>query len=358
MNLSIERDIAHPDVRLEKSKSSLVGKTWLFMRGNGERIAGELTLLADGSIVGYFNANEASWRISDGCLEFLDTKGRPTTRFSETATDAEGRLELNGAFLPGPPGARHVLRELPTGGTLVSVRASSRRNLVVMRAGDKALYPNWPTAALRNWDLAISFYGDGSVDWGQEYFLSQTGPKWQPVHTWFTANPHLLRQYDYFWFPDDDIMTSWENVNDLFDICRRYELQLAQPALTGDSYRFHEVTIEQPDYLLRFTVFVEGMVPMFRADTLRLCLPVMQEVSRFGWGHDWVFPKLLGYPPNRIAIVDACAVTHTRPAGVNTDSKLANRQLRELVTKYGAKFMDHRVRGVIFRCPLPGVVET
>ena len=133
-----------------------------------------------------------------------------------------------------------------------------------------------------------------------------------------------------------------------------FDLQLAQPARTSDSYILHEVTRQKLDYKLRFTLFVEGMVPVFRADALRLCLSVMGEESRFGWGHDWIFPMLLGYPENKIAIVDAYSVTHTRPAGINTDINIANQQLRTIIDKYGAKFMDHRVRGCIFIDPQPG----
>jgi hypothetical protein len=116
------------------------------------------------------------------------------------------------------------------------------------------------------------------------------------------------------------------------------------------------VTRQQTDCLLRFTFFVEVMAPAFRADALRLCLPVMQEDTRYGWGHDWVFPKLLGYPENKIAIVDACAVEHTRPVASNTDMSLAFHEMRRISEKYGATFMDHRVRGCIFREPRGTIV--
>lgn len=203
--------------------------------------------------------------------------------------------------------------------------------------------------------MAISFYGEGRPEWGQEYFIPAKGPKWEPIYHWLSANPEIIGRYDYIWFPDDDIMTTWENVNAFFQICRDYDLQLAQPALSHNSFVCHKVTEQDPTCLLRFTVFVEGMVPVFRSDALRLCLPVFQEESRFGWGHDWVFPMLLGYPPNKIAIVDACPVRHTRPPAINTDLEVANRQLAQVVFKYGAKFMDHRVRGRIFLEPEPGV---
>jgi hypothetical protein len=167
-----------------------------------------------------------------------------------------------------------------------------------------------------------------------------------------------VAQYDHVWFPDDDLLTDWDTVNRLFGICRDLDLLLAQPALTEDSYLSHIVTRQNPHCLLRFTVFVEVMAPVFRADALQLCLPVLAEDTRYGWGHDWVFPHLLGYPQNRIAIIDACAVTHTRPASIHTDRDVALSEMKALSTKYGATFMDHRVRGCIFRDPQPGEFYT
>jgi hypothetical protein len=332
---------------------------WQFGRADGSVIARAVRFGANGRILGHTSANELTWRMHEGCLEFVSSLGLTTTRFVNIGTSDDGRLELRGPFLhPTDNTTVHVLREVGEAPAAVDTPVPERRNLVVMRAGNNALLPSWAHAPSRNWDLAVSFYGEGQPDWGQEYFIAAKGPKWQPIYQWLTANPDLLRHYDYFWFPDDDILTTWENVNKVFCICRNFDLQLAQPALTTDSYILHPVTRQQPEYVLRFTVFVEGMVPVFRADSLRLCLPVMQEESRFGWGHDWVFPMLLGYPSNKIAIVDICAVKHTRPPGVNTDFTVANAQMRAVVQKYGAKFMDHRVIGCIFREPLPGHFAT
>lgn len=328
---------------------------WKFHRADGSVIAEAVQFGSSGQIVGHFNHNEVSWRVHQGHLEFISSTGDTTTRFVSVSRGTDGRLELQGPFLGDPAkGVVNILRELAAA-PIVGRSLTGRRNLVIMRAGDKCLLPDWAPDSARNWDLAVSFFGEGQPDWGQEYFIAEKGPKWQPIHRWITANPDLLKRYDYFWLPDDDILTTWANVNEFFDICREYDLQLIQPALTHDSHVSYAVTRRDPNCLLRFTVFAESMVPAFQADALRLCLPVMQEESRTGWGIDWIFPMLLGYPANKIAIVDACAVKHTRPPGWNTDFAVAHRELSTIVAKYGAKFMDHRVRGCIFLQPAPGL---
>lgn len=338
-------------------EATVLSRLWDMSRADGTVIALGLRLGTLGRVEGTFSANEFAWRIHDGCFEFLDPHGTVTCRFDQLTRTGDDRRVMSGDYLLDPAAqVRHVLIESDSPLTPMSLDdAGARRNLVVMRAGNNALYPKWPVAATRNWDLAISFYGNGTPDWGQEIFIAQKGPKWQPIHAWLSRQPSVLSRYDYVWFPDDDIMTSWDNVNMLFNICRRFELLLAQPALSRESYYMHAITLEQREYLLRYVTFVEGMVPLFSSGALRLCLPVLGEESRFGWGHDWVFPMLMGYPDNKIAMIDACAVTHTRPMGANTDQLVAERQLREVVEKYGATHMDYRVRGCIFRSPVPWV---
>jgi hypothetical protein len=340
------------DLLEQRLRSSL----WEFGHADGVVIAPTVQFEARGKLAGHVHHNEAGWRVQDDCLEFVGSSGAVTSQFRDAEVAEDGQLTLRGRFLGDPDGdIAFTLRESNAKPAAVGASLTPRRNLVVMRAGNKALFPDWKPTANRSWDLAISFYGEGQPEWGQEYFQPAKGPKWEPVYHWLTANREILARYDYVWFPDDDIMTTWENVNDFFQICHDYDLQLAQPALTPDSFICHTVTEQDPSCLLRFTRFVEGMAPVFRADALRLCLPVMQEESRFGWGHDWVFPMLLGYPPSKIAIVDACPVKHTRPAGINTDLGVANFQMAQVIFKYGAKFMDHRVRGRILREPEPGV---
>ncbi len=338
----------------ESFTALLCTRTWRFGHESGPTIATELSFGPNGVLQGHASNDHLAWRLENGALEILDAYGKPSARFAETVRSPSGTLELRGHSLHAPQPAL-VLRESAKPPP-APPKPVARRNLVLMRAGDHALFPFWRASESRTWDLAVSCYGEGTPDWGQDYFVAEKGPKWRPIHRWVTANPQWFDQYDYFWFPDDDIMTDWQTVETLFALCRRYRLQLAQAALTPESHIWHAVTRRQPGALLRYTNFVESMVPVLSAPALRLCLPVLAEDSRFGWGIDWVMPKLLGYPPAGIAIVDACAVTHTRPARINTDTAAADAELRLLTGKYGVTFADHRVLGCIFGKPQPADV--
>ena len=66
---------------------------------------------------------------------------------------------------------------------------------------------------------------------------------------------------------------------------------------------------------MRYGRFVEVMAPIFSREALEVCKPTFVE-SRSGWGLDWVWPALCRDAVlDRIAVIDATPVRHTRPVG-------------------------------------------
>jgi hypothetical protein len=155
------------------------------------------------------------------------------------------------------------------------------------------------------------------------------------------------------WLADDDIGCTQSDVNRLFDICRQYRLQLAQPALTPDSYISHVLTLRNRSFTLRFSNFVEAMAPCFSMEFLQKAWPTFSEVQS-GWGLDSLWPRLL---PDwkSIAIVDAVAVRHTRPVGGPNYPYLAERginaydEMNALCEKYQITPVVPLTRGAIDR---------
>jgi hypothetical protein len=91
-------------------------------------------------------------------------------------------------------------------------------------------------------------------------------------------------------------------------------LELCQPAANG--FTSHEITRKVPDSLLRYTSFVEIMAPMFRTDVLLKVYETF-DLNKSGWGYDFLWPFLLRYPKDKIAIIDKIEITHTNPVGGN-----------------------------------------
>jgi len=192
----------------------------------------------------------------------------------------------------------------------------SRRNLVVVRAGDNSVHPGWLDGE-RDFDLYVSYFGNQPDRYADqaEFHENQKGMKWPVIGELIQRQSELLEQYDYFWFPDDDLITDTATINRMFAHARAFGLALAQPALTAESYRTWPLLLQDPRYLLRYTRFIEVMAPVFDRDALARCLPTCTE-STSDWGLDSLWPRLLeDRGREALAIIDATAVYHSRPVG-------------------------------------------
>ena len=120
---------------------------------------------------------------------------------------------------------------------------------------------------------------------------------------------HRLESYDFVWLPDDDIATTTDDVNRLFEIARQHRLPIAQPAIARGDVSYQSLRV-QPNLLLRYTRFAEVMCPVFARAALAAARPTFRETIS-GWGIDWAWTRLVDR--RQIAVVDAVGVHHTRP---------------------------------------------
>ncbi|MGJ7923224.1 DUF707 domain-containing protein [Neobacillus sp. LXY-4] len=195
-----------------------------------------------------------------------------------------------------------------------------KRFLVMARVGDSSLHKEWlKPKEHKNFDLYLEYFGDGSNDYKSncQFYAEAKETKWPRFYRVMKEYGDEIFKYDAVWMPDDDIYTNCSDINKMFKIFKRYKLALAQPALTNDSYYSHPITLRKSKYFLRYTKFVEVMVPIFSRDALKLCWRSFKK-SKSGWGLDSIWPKLLGYPDNKIAIIDEIGVKHTRAVGGGT----------------------------------------
>lgn len=221
--------------------------------------------------------------------------------------------------------------------------ASGRRNLVILRAGNSSLHKEWIASPHRDFDLYISYYGadEGRYAEDAEYHEMRKGPKWPCIHDLLATKPELIEQYDAFWFPDDDISANTDTLNRMFAFFHALQLELAQPALTHDSYFSWSHLLQRDDFLVRYVAFVEVMVPIFSRAALSRCLPTFNE-NRSGWGLDWVWPSLCSDgDPRNVGLIDATPVKHTRPVGgelyKNNPEMDPRREAERVHAKYNVK---------------------
>jgi Protein of unknown function (DUF707) len=192
------------------------------------------------------------------------------------------------------------------------------KNLVFVRAGDSSLHKEWiePKNA-KCFELYIEYYGENAGRYAEDadyYSYNQTGTKFPRFFEIISQNKNLLTDFDAVWIADDDLSISADAISAMFELFHRHQLWLAQPALTKHSHHTWPTLLQDPRYTLRYTNFIEVMAPIFSKSALQRCWTTFEK-STSGWGLDYVWPKLLGYPLDKIAILDETPMIHTRKIG-------------------------------------------
>ncbi|WP_310621696.1 DUF707 domain-containing protein [Flexibacterium corallicola] len=168
----------------------------------------------------------------------------------------------------------------------------------------------------------------------REYSHHFVGGKWSGIYDFFKSYPELLDKFEYFWFPDDDIETTSEDVERFLKIVFRERFQLAQPALKSDSYYAYRITLANPRFRFRRTNFVELMMPIIHRDLLLQVLPVFAN-RHFAQGMDFIWHQLARDPLRDVAIIDEVPMGHYRPRQTN---------LKGNMSKAGVDMMAERER--------------
>lgn len=164
--------------------------------------------------------------------------------------------------------------------------------------------------------------------------------KFVRLHKIFTAGILDIDDFDYFWFPDDDIADmTHEDVCKMIGIAYTQgkfgtEPRLFQPSLSAASQNigWPQATQHRPGSVFRYTNFVEPMMPCFRRDALKICLPTFLE-SDSAYGLDFVWAKLLDW--QGLGVVDAVAVRHmhSSPAPASAWADMGR-----VMSKYGLSY--------------------
>jgi hypothetical protein len=237
-----------------------------------------------------------------------------------------------------------------------------QRALLVVRAGDRSLHPNWLGTKFkedRNWDLHISYFGKNDISEFPKIsgvtITSEKGSKYIGLEECLGKINSRVLDYDYIGLPDDDLHFDCDNWNRFFEIIFKYKPSLAQPALHRASFYSHPGLLQQRQFILRWTNFVECMVPVFSREALSLVRPYFTE-NESGWGMDYLWPRLLKADQLRLCIVDQTPILHTRQVLSGPLYKLLNAKgcspgidLQSFSTKYNLEMLPFEVFAAVTR---------
>lgn len=191
------------------------------------------------------------------------------------------------------------------------------KNLVLIAVGDNLNYQNC-LGIDANFDLMTVYYGE-SRSWFDEhqsisnycFSFKHVSAKFQCLHNNLIRN--IVLEYDYIYLLDDDIEITSDQINELFRIAEKEDLQICQPATynTGCPHLF-----EPQGSYIRYTNFVEMMQPLFKREALDKCIESVL-LTNSSWGADVSWWKILGENPKSLAVVDCIVSRHMGELGAD-----------------------------------------
>ena len=229
----------------------------------------------------------------------------------------------------------------------VRLDGSYKKNAVFVPVGKDSLHRQLLKGDA-DFDLHLLIY-DGSYNKfcnDSDFVACDAGYKMDMIYRYLHRHPELFEKYEYFFLLDDDIVISTEDVNRLFSMMREYQLKIALPSLVM-SYYTYKHTAFHPFYILRYTNFVEMMMPCFSRDALKAVLPTFEQKIRW-CGIEMHWPVLVGSNHKDMAIVDAVSAKHTRPvqswnslSQLQQDNYLKKHNLSWSIEMYGGLPLDN-----------------
>ena len=205
------------------------------------------------------------------------------------------------------------------------------KNLVFTSCGDNTSFDVlWTHESKMNYDLYIIYYGD-SPDFLDRYssncniniITNRKGSKFQNFKYFYDHYRDIINNYEYFFILDDDIIFNVEDINNMFFITKKHDLDICGPSFKPESKISHEITLNKPGVILTYTNFVEVNVPLLNYKSLVIFMDVYDD-SLIGWGIDYLYINACG-----LSNTESYAIIHSIVC-VNPPVKLKKYKRREL----------------------------
>ena len=345
----------------------LVGSCWTFGDAAGNMFSRFLTLAPDGMVGNFFDGGADFWQVVNGRLCFIGKNGLPSVIFHVARAEGSslvalaGKTFVNGAeavcVLNATSHPAHPIAPSPANierraNFLKAPQADKRRaNLVVVSADSASRHDRWldgAETAGRSWDICVAWRGAERPEAAAPIDYIAHLPnrsKFQAIFDLFYPGSPLWA-YDRIWLPNDQVVVSAPELNQLFHLAAKYGLDMCQPSLRAGSgsHINHPVTVQQDNSEVRFVPFVEIVCPMFTKRALKICIGSFKDaVSGYGLDHLW--QSFLGRPPLKTGIFDAVSVVNLDRSAEFFDATDAVAEEEALFKAYG--FARPKVNGVL-----------
>ena len=184
------------------------------------------------------------------------------------------------------------------------------KNVLITSAGNNTNFDKLWTNYNRNYDIWVVYYGDDNNIYNKyknkvDKIWKRKGSKFQNFNYIYKNYYNNLMEYERFFIVDDDIIMNTSDINKLFNISKKYNLSICQPAFKEESKISHPITKVVKNNILRYTNFVEVNTPVFSKDALITFMKYYDD-SLIGWGIDYLYIWANNKDaPDKYAIIDS-----------------------------------------------------
>ena len=145
-------------------------------------------------------------------------------------------------------------------------------------AGDNTIFDSFWIDKHMNYDIFVFYYGVSKKNF--EYYKSKVkfierrkGSKFQNFLFFYKKYPEIIKNYEYFFILDDDIVLSVDDINFMFNTAKKYDLSICCPSHINNSKIYKSSNgpgkdIHKPGVLLTYTNFIEVCFPLLNKEAL------------------------------------------------------------------------------------------
>ena len=215
---------------------------------------------------------------------------------------------------------------------------SKQRNYLLFssvgdRESSKKAVNMWLENSDRNFDTVFYYYKSLPKSCKADHCEYKKGFKFENfVHY---ASKNDLSKYKAIWIVDDDIQMRTKDINKMFEIFKKYKLDLGMPAFSKNS-KPHQplrdtVLFEKKGHILHYTNFVEVGASIFSQKGLKKCIPTFHN-AKTGYSVDYIWSYLL--KGKNMAVIDATPLYHCDKESALDETKVTG-LVRNDHSKYG-----------------------
>jgi hypothetical protein len=166
-------------------------------------------------------------------------------------------------------------------------------NFVFSSVGDNTSFDTLWIGENMNYDVYIIYYGDNEKNYNKyeakvKFIEKRKGSKFQNFKYLYERYPNIIDKYKRFFILDDDIIFNVPDINKMFELSIKYNLDICAPSFSQESLISHPVTKHVANVLLTYTNFVEVNTPLFNKTALAKLMNVLDS-KLIGWGVDMLY---------------------------------------------------------------------